>query len=40
MPITAIHNMDTVVDGQIYIGKCVVTVQRIVLRAYLVHQFH
>ena len=26
MPITATHNIDTVVDGQIYIGKCVFTV--------------
>jgi hypothetical protein len=26
MPITATHNIDTVIDGQIYIGKCVFTV--------------
>jgi dual specificity phosphatase 12 len=28
MPITDIHNIDTVVDGQLYIGKCVLLVWR------------
>ena len=32
MPDTATRNIDAVIDGQLYIGKCVSTIQRYPMR--------